>query len=428
MEIQDLHQKFLSSKGICTDTRNIKKGEIFFALVGENFDGNKYATQAIEKGASYCIVSDAKLAGEKYIVVKDTLTTLQQVATYHRNYLGIPIIALTGSNGKTTTKELIASVLKTQYNCFATQGNYNNHIGVPLTLLAMDKTTEIGVVEMGANHLNEIAALSEIANPDYGYITNIGKAHLEGFGSEHNILIGKTELYRYVIKKEGILFCNAEDEKLSPIAKKHRSYFYSKSNTDHLYIKQLEGNKFVSVELDGVSINSKLVGDYNYPNIAASILIGKYFNISTENIKKAIESYVPQNNRSEFITKKNNDIVLDAYNANPSSMDLALKNFNTMNTNRKTKIAILGDMFEMGKYAAVEHQNITDTANKLDINKIYLVGTHFSECDINSDKIKTFRDTNSVILHLKETVIKDSLMLIKGSRGMKMEQIITVLD
>lgn len=428
MKIQDLHQKFLSSKGICTDTRKIKKGELFFALAGENFDGNKYAAQAIEKGASYCIVSDAKLAGEKYIVVEDTLATLQQLSTFHRNYLDIPIIALTGSNGKTTTKELIASVLKTQYNCFATQGNYNNHIGVPLTLLSMDKTTEIGVVEMGANHLNEIAVLSEIADPDYGYITNIGKAHLEGFGSEENILIGKTELYRYVVNKKGILFCNAEDEKLAAIAKKHRSYFYSKSNTNHLYIKQLPSAKFVSVELEGTKIKANLIGNYNYPNLAASILIGRYFNISTENIKKAIESYVPQNNRSEFVTKGSNDIVMDAYNANPSSMEVALKNLSTMTTSKNTKIAILGDMFEMGKYATKEHQSIANMANNLKINKIYLVGTNFSKCDINSDKIKTFEDTNSVILHLKETQLKDSLLLIKGSRGMKMEQILTVFE
>jgi len=422
MDITQIHQLFLNSTGICTDTRKLQKGQLFVALKGEHFDGNKYALSAIENGASYSIVDNNLTNHPKVITVTNALYTLQELAKFHRNYLNIPIIALTGSNGKTTTKELILSVLNTQYNCTATKGNFNNHIGVPLTLLSMDKNTEIGVVEMGANHLKEIAELAEIANPNYGYITNIGKAHLEGFGSEENILIGKTELYEYIKKNKGILFCNSDDPKLTPLAKTiDNSIFFSKNTPNTIQIELKDISPYVNIKFESHCINSKLIGSYNYTNIAASIAIGSHFNISNENIKLAIENYIPDNNRSELITKNSNDIILDAYNANPSSMEEALNNFTTTKTNKNNRSVILGDMFELGRFALEEHQKIVTQISNSNIDNIYLSGNHFFECKINSKKISVFKDTKSLILHLQKNPITNSLILIKGSRGMRLE-------
>jgi len=286
----------------------------------------------------------------------------------------------------------------------------------------MDKSTEIGVVEMGANHMGEIADLSQIAQPNYGYITNIGKAHLEGFGSEENILIGKTELFDFIKKSNGILFCNANDNKLAPIAKRSTSVFFSKEKGDALQIKLLDTSKFIAVSLAKTVIRSKLVGIYNFTNIAAAITIGNHFKVSIKNIKSAIENYTPDNNRSELTTKGSNNIILDAYNANPSSMKAALENLINTKTNKNQKIAILGDMFELGNYALAEHQHLVNFVTNSGIDQIYLSGNNFAKCEINSDKISLFQDSKSLILHLEKHPIKDSLLLIKGSRGMKLEQ------
>lgn len=426
MDISKIHQLFLNSKGVNTDTRSIIKNQIFIALRGEKFNGNVYALQAIEKGACFAIVDDIELHHEKFILVQDALKTLQDLATYHRNYLDIPIIALTGSNGKTTTKELINAVLSTKYNCIATHGNLNNHIGVPLTLLSMTKNTEIGVVEMGANHMREIAELSEIAAPNYGYITNIGKAHLEGFGSEENILIGKTELYDYIKKNSGTLFCNADDHKLFPLANKAKSLFFSKNDAKHLIVKFKGATPFVSVSFNYTEIQSKLIGNYNYTNIAASILIGTYFKVDDKDIKTAIENYIPKNNRSELVTKGSNTIILDAYNANPSSMKEALNHLHNTTTHKAQKIAILGDMFEMGKYADKEHQDIVELTKGLSIDKIVLVGENFNNCNTNYNKIIAFKKVESLLSHLEEKKYTNSLFLIKGSRGMKLEQTLEI--
>jgi len=428
MTTSQIHHLFIKSSGICTDTRKLQKNQLFIALKGHNFDGNQYAIQALENGASYAIIDDATINHDKAILVSDTLKALQELATFHRQHLNIPIIALTGSNGKTTTKELIHSVLKTQYNCIATQGNFNNHIGVPLTLLSMSHDTEIGVVEMGANHLKEIADLSEIARPNYGYITNIGKAHLEGFGSEENILIGKTELYDFIKKNNGILFSNSDDEKLNSLAKSANTIFFSKKKANSLSIVLSKSAPFLSVVVNQTEINSKLIGLYNHSNIAAAITIGIHFKISIKNIKTAIENYTPKNNRSELITKKTNHIILDAYNANPSSMKAALENFISMKTNKKQKIAILGDMFELGKHTLSEHQHLINSITNSSIDQIFLTGTHFSSCKINSDKIVLFQDTKSLILHLQKHFITDSLLLIKGSRGMQLEETLVIFE
>ena len=429
MSISEIYVQFLKSTGICTDTRKLKKNQLFFALKGDNFDGNKYALQAIENGASYAIVDDKNNTHPKFILVEDVLTTLQNLAKFHRQQLNIPIIALTGSNGKTTTKELIYEVLKTKYNCTATIGNLNNHIGVPLTLLSMNKDTEIGIVEMGANHLKEIAFLSEIAAPNFGYITNIGKAHLEGFGSEENILIGKTELFDFIKKTNGTIFCNASDPKLSLKAKQLNAIYFSEEKTEHsLQIKITKTTPFITVAFDNIEVNSNLIGAYNYTNIAASVLIGTHFNISNENIKKAIENYTPTNNRSELIVKKTNHIILDAYNANPSSMIAALNNLISTETNKENTVVILGDMFELGKYAKTEHQKIIKFLENTSIKTAFLAGANFQNTIIRSKKITAFDDSNSLFLHLKKHPILNSLVLIKGSRGMKLEQLLPTFE
>jgi len=429
MNISEIYSKFLKSTGVCIDTRKIRKKQLFFALKGDNFDGNKYAQKALEDGASYAVIDDSNIKNPNFILVNDVLGTLQDLAKFHRQKLNIPIIGLTGSNGKTTTKELIYEVLKTQYYCTATVGNLNNHIGVPLTLLNMTKSTEIGIVEMGANHMKEIAFLSEIAKPNYGYITNIGKAHLEGFGSEENILIGKTELFDFIKKTEGIVFCNASDMKLSQKAKNLKTlYFSDKKKTDCLQIQITKTNPFVSVKFENTQVDSNLIGSYNYTNVAASILIGKYFDIKKENIKKAIENYTPSNNRSELINKGSNTIILDAYNANPSSMIAALQNLITTETNKKNTVVILGDMFELGKYSKKEHQQIIDFLEDSSVKTILLAGKHFSACTNQSKKIITFDDSNLLLLHLKKHPVENSLVLIKGSRGMKLEQLLPTFE
>ncbi len=427
MTIEQIHKIFLKSNSVCTDTRNLKKGELFFALKGDNFNGNKFAQQAVNIGASFAIIDEAKYKTKNCILVTNVLSTLQKLASFHREYLNIPIIALTGSNGKTTTKELIHTILSKKYACTSTKGNLNNHIGVPLTLLSMNTNTEIGVVEMGANHLKEIETLCAIAKPNYGYITNIGKAHLEGFGSEHNILIGKTELYKAIQQNRGTIFCNSEDQKLLPLALKMNHILFSKKNNNYLGISILETSPFVKVKFDKKIISSNLIGAYNYTNIAASIAIGNYFKINTNQIKEAIENYIPINNRSELIQKDSIEIILDAYNANPSSMSAALSNLINIETSKSQKTIILGDMFELGMYAKQEHQQIVNLITNSNINNIFLVGNHFSECHIDSEKIKVFTDTISLLLYFKNHVIKDSLILIKGSRGMKLEQIVPLL-
>lgn len=428
MNIKHIHQLFLESNGICTDTRKLKKNQLFIALKGENFDGNVYAVSAIEQGASYAITDDPSIVHPKIITTTNALETLQDLAKFHRKHLNLPIIALTGSNGKTTTKELILATLSTQYNCIATKGNLNNHIGVPLTLLSMNQNTEIGVVEMGANHLKEIAQLCEIALPNYGYITNIGKAHLEGFGSEENILIGKTELYKHIQKNNGILFCNAQDKKLMPIAKKQQTIFFFKEHYNKISIELDKTSPFLTLFANKHHIQSNLVGAYNFTNIAAAITIANYFKIEISNIKTAIEKYIPKNNRSQLTHKGTNKIIMDAYNANPSSMKAAIDNFIHMKTEEKQKTVVLGDMFELGTYAHKEHQSLVDFLTSSTIKKVFLCGSHFMSCKINSDKIIAFPDTKHLISHLQKQPLANNFMLIKGSRGMKLEKILTIFD
>ncbi|SEM02012.1 UDP-N-acetylmuramoyl-tripeptide--D-alanyl-D-alanine ligase [Aquimarina amphilecti] len=425
MDITDLHKLFLKSNGICTDTRKIKNNNLFFALKGDNFNGNTYAKQAIEKGALYAIIDDEKFAvSEQYILVNDTLKTLQNLAKHHREYLNIPIIALTGSNGKTTTKELINCVLSSSYQTTATSGNLNNHIGVPLTLLSMNKNTEIGIVEMGANHQKEIEFLCKIACPDFGYITNIGKAHLEGFGSLEGVLKGKTELYRHLKKHNKLIFLNTEDTKLSKAAEGIKTYTFSQTQESDITIQLKDVNPMVSVLLENKDIHSHLIGSYNFTNISAAIAIGFYFKINTEKIKTAIESYIPSNNRSQIIQKKESTIILDAYNANPSSMSVAIDNFHSLDYKNKT--VFLGDMFELGDTASDEHQKIAEKTIQTSFNTIYLIGHNFFETSITDPRIIKYRSFEALKENEPFSNIKDAI-LIKGSRGMKLERILDLI-
>ncbi|NJB72805.1 UDP-N-acetylmuramoyl-tripeptide--D-alanyl-D-alanine ligase [Saonia flava] len=424
MTIDNLHNLFLEYPTVCTDTRKIKKNSIFFALTGENFNGNKFALKAIENGAEYAIIDEEEyMVSDKTILVNNVLKTLQELSEYHRNHCTAKIIALTGSNGKTTTKELINSVLSKKYQTIATEGNLNNHIGVPLTLLKITPNTEIAIVEMGANHLGEIEFLCKIAKPDYGYITNFGKAHLEGFGGIEGVIKGKSELYNHLISGKKNIFLNGDDpiqkEKLGNYIKK---IGFSAHNQKYYIITLQDSSPFISLQFENTIVNTQLIGNYNFTNCCAAILIGKYFNIPLNDIRSAIEEYNPKNNRSQIINKNGHHVILDAYNANPSSMKVALENF--YNIDRENKILFLGDMFELGKYAEVEHQAIVDLITKLKFEKVFLIGENFHKTNSTFTKLKSYDDLREA---LKSIILKNNTILIKGSRGMALERILDFL-
>lgn len=422
MNIQDLHSIFLQFPTISTDTRKIEKDAIFFALKGDNFNGNEYAQKALEKGASYVIIDEEEhYINNKTILVKNTLTTLQNLANYHRNYCDAKIISLTGSNGKTTTKELMYSVLSTTYNTIATKGNLNNHIGVPLTLLTITPQTQIAIVEMGANHLNEIAFLCTIAEPDFGYITNFGKAHLEGFGGVEGVIKGKSELYKYLIEHNKPIFLNADDPiQLNKLKTYIKKYGFSTNNTEFYNIDFIGAQPFVLLKFENQEVSSNLIGAYNFHNCCAAIIIGKYFNVDPSTIKFAIERFTPNNNRSQIIEKNDQYIILDAYNANPSSMKVALDNFYSLD--RTNKVIILGDMFELGISAAQEHQDIATLAESLTFETVLLVGENFYGTNTSTIKLLNFEELKNYLLEHK--LQPNSSILIKGSRGMALERIL----
>ena len=423
--IKSLYIIYLKHPKVSTDTRKIEKGDLYFALKGDSFDGNKFAQQAIDKGASYAIIDDKTYASEKTIIVDDVLTTLQHLATYHRNQLNIPVIGITGSNGKTTTKELIKSVLSQQFNVFATYGNLNNHIGVPLSLLSITSKHEIAIIEMGANHQKEIEFLSNIAQPDYGFITNIGKAHLEGFGGEEGVLKGKTELYTYLKENDKKAFINLTDQKLAPFTETLNHIGFGGSDTN-VYGKVLQNNPTLSVEItvkdETQQIDTHLVGDYNLGNILAATAIGNHFGLTFDQIAKGISSYEPTDNRSQLLSKGTNKIVMDAYNANPTSMNHAIENL--IQSTSKNKVAIVGDMLELGEHTIEEHQKTVDILVQNNVTT-FLVGPHFS--NTKGHTYQTFAHVNDAKEHLKKHPIEDAMILIKGSRGIKLEEILDVL-
>lgn len=427
MNIEALYSLYKNQKTVCTDTRKIKKGAIYFALKGDNFDGNKFADKAIEAGASFCVIDDANLSNDsnKFILVNDVLETLQKLANYHRKQLKYPIIGLTGSNGKTTTKELINRVLSTTYRVSATEGNLNNHIGVPLTLLSFSKDLDFGIVEMGANHQKEIEFLCKIAEPDYGLITNFGKAHLEGFGGVKGVIKGKSELYDYLKSNSKTAFINTDDPKqVRQIGNYSKIITFGSSDDNNCIIKFKAANPFVNFYYGNALIHSKLIGDYNFGNIAIAVAIGQHFNIPVINIKEGVETYEPDNNRSEIIETKSNKIILDAYNANPTSMLATLRNFK--NFDAEDKYLFLGDMFELGEAADTEHQAIVDYAESNFDNPIFLVGENFYKTQTKASAVKysTFESFKKEFHNLK---IKNATILIKGSRGMALERILDLL-
>ncbi len=430
MEIANLYKLFSQYRIITTDSRNIPANSIFFALKGDNFNGNKFAVDALAKGAALAVIDEPEYAAnDRMILVEDVLTSLQKLARFHRDQLKIPVLAITGTNGKTTTKELIAAVLSKKIKVNYTQGNLNNHIGVPLTILSMSPETELGIIEMGANHPGEIKLLCEIANPDFGLVTNMGKAHLEGFGSFEGVIKTKTEMYDFLRIKGGKCFINADNPLLVKQAKDLEQITYGKY--DGYFLSGELGTTGYSLVVKALFpkgwlyLKSKLIGDYNFENLLAAACIGKYFEVDPLLIQKALEEYTPSNNRSQLIRKEKNTIIMDAYNANPTSMMMALANFANIQNNQKC--VILGDMLELGEASDEEHQKIVDFVELQNFSDIYFVGPEFKKA-IAGNKKKKFDNAELLSNYLKTQPIENKLILIKGSRGIHLEKILEILS
>lgn len=426
MNIEAIHQLFLKSSGACTDTRSVYKNCIFFSLKGDNFNGNMFAQEALDKGALKVIIDEEKFhtTNGETILVENVLVCLQQLARFHREFLDLPVISLTGSNGKTTSKELINAVLSQKFRTVATKGNLNNHIGVPLTLLEMNKQTEIGIVEMGANHLGEIKMLCEIAEPNYGYITNFGKAHLEGFGSVEGVVQGKTELYQFLKKHDRKIFINNDDPIQMEKSEGIESITFGSTQAD-FSVQLIDSADYLTIKFNGVEIHSNMIGAYNFANLCAAITIGAYFKVPLAKIKTGIEAYAPSNNRSQIVKKGTNTILMDAYNANPSSMMAALENFKEVKGD--TKILFLGDMFELGAATEAEHQNIVDFLSGNEFEKVFLVGGNFFKTTNKSASITYAETFEDVKIAIQNHPPKDATILIKASRGLALERILDLL-
>lgn len=427
--IQQLYEAFKKcEQKICTDTRKLIPGSLFFCLKGANFNANEFAVKAIEGGCAYAIVDEEKYAtSDRVLYVKDVLRALQQLANHHRKQLNIPFIAITGSNGKTTNKELINAVLSKKFKTLATVGNLNNHLGVPFTLLSVTNQHEIAIIEMGANHQGEIDALCKIAEPDYGLITNIGKAHLEGFGGEEGVKKGKSEMYRFIAAKGGRIFINGDDPVLLELAGGNDKITYGATKLFDVIGKAVNTDEYVSFkwttrygEKDWNKlplIKTNIIGHYNFVNLLCAVCIGHYFKVEEEKINQALSEYTPNMNRSQLEKTANNTLILDAYNANPSSMKVAIENFAELKADNK--LLIIGDMFELGEYAAAEHQKISDLIAAKKITDVILIGPEFAKTTKND--FRSFITTDEALTYLKEHKQKDKTILIKGSRGMKLE-------
>jgi len=436
-EQMNLYSIYLQHPIICTDSRNCPSGSLFFALKGENFNANAFALPALEKGCAYAVVDQAEYAlDDRFILVNNVLESLQQLALYHRKLLGTKIIGITGTNGKTTTKELIAAVLKEKYNILYTQGNLNNHIGVPLTLLQLTSEHQIAVIEMGANHPGEIQFLCNIACPDYGIITNVGKAHLEGFGSLEGVMKTKAELYTYISASGQLIFINSGNALLLSMATKSginqpdRILGYSLNDQDDAadYFAGITNcSPFLSIKwnkkgTDTHEIKTHLIGSYNAENVLAAITIGNYFGVTTDQIKNGLENYIPQNNRSQLTVTEHNKLVVDTYNANPTSMLAAILNFGQMNVEQKT--LILGDMLELGDQSAEEHQIIVNLLQQNGLKNVLLVGKAFKK---TQNSYSNFENVDDLINFMHKNPLTNNYILIKGSRGIKLEKVIPLL-
>ena len=430
MNVKDIYRLFQKTKGVVTDTRLSVKNSFYIGLKGINFDGNNFAKEAIEKGAFYALVNKKSIAkdNDRFIYVDDTLKTLQKLANYHRSIIDTKIIAITGSNGKTTTKELLSEILSKEFKIFATKGNLNNHIGVPLSLLSINRECEYAIIELGANHLGEINHLCKIAKPDFGLITNFGYAHIEGFGSFDGVVKGKSELYNYLIEKKGRLFINLDDV----IQKKWLKYrpisTYGQTSKADFKIEQINNKgKGTTIKIENLIIESQLFGDYNFSNIGASVAISRFLGVSNQKIKKALELYKPINKRSQVINKKNNKILLDAYNANPSSMIASINSF--LKNNPKNSIAVLGDMLELGFYEKEGHVKIIKLLESSAFEEIFFVGKLFFKFSKESNSFKKtihfFKEKIEAYSYLKKRKFKNKNILIKGSRKLQLEDTIS---
>ena len=425
--IEALYSIYTKHPSVVTDTRKLKLGDLYFALKGPNFNGNVFALQALEQGAAYAIVDEeipnSSAFQERIIFVDDVLTTLQALAKYHRQQFNIPFIAITGSNGKTTTKELVYAVLASHFKTYTTQGNLNNHIGVPLTLLSIPRDAEMAVIEMGANHLHEIESYCSYTLPTHGMITNCGKAHLEGFGGVEGVKKGKGELFDFLRAHNGTVFLMQDFDYLVQMAQGIQQVIGYGKEQGQIQGDAIDHNGMLSVQIkkgiEIASIQTHLVGNFNLPNVLAALTIGQYFKVPNEKIKSAIENYIPTNSRSQLLTWNNNEVILDAYNANPSSMKLAVENFAKIN--KENKIVCLGGMRELGIDTLVEHQMLIDQLKQTDWEQVILVGSEFKPCNHNYLYFDTVIEAKAW-LHAQH--LKGYTLLIKGSRGIQMEQLI----
>ncbi len=427
MDIKKLYDCYRESGQVSTDTRKIIPGSVFFALKGDRFNANTFSQEALDKGASYVVIDDGEYAvSDRCLVVPDVLDSLQKLARHHRDQLSIPFIGLTGSNGKTTSKELVNAVLGKKYKTYATRGNLNNHIGVPLTVLAIDSSVEIAVVEMGANHVGEIALLCSIANPTHGFITNIGKAHVGTFGGFENIIRGKSELYQHLILNKGTVFINSLNPILANMARRFSAPVFYPAPGDYYHCELIGADPFVKIVTEeDQTITTQLIGAYNFENIAAALCIGKFFGVDHTLSNQAVADYQPGNMRSQLIRKDGNTIVLDAYNANPSSMQAAIENFDRMESKRK--VLIIGDMFELEGEAEKEHRNIGNMLHQHHFDKVYLCGQLMGWAKEEFPEAMHFEKKEFLIQELKNNPVKDASILIKASRGIGLETILEYL-
>jgi UDP-N-acetylmuramoyl-tripeptide--D-alanyl-D-alanine ligase len=427
MDIQNLYQNYLKTGKVSTDTRQIIPGSIFFALKGEKFNANQFAEEALAKGAQLAVIDEAAFAKDnRYVVVEDVLNTLQQLARYHRDQLTIPIIGLTGSNGKTTSKELLNAVLAKKFKSFATKGNLNNHIGVPLSILSIDRSIEIAVIEMGANHVGEIADLCNIANPTHGFITNIGKAHIGTFGGFDNIIRGKSELYMHLINRQGTVFINSQNPILLNMAKRFKNPLLYPAKGDYFHCELIGADPYVKVRTeDGLEAQTKLIGAYNFENIVTALCIGKFFGVDAILALQAVAEYEPANMRSQVIKKNTNTIILDAYNANPSSMEAAIRNLADMKADRK--VLILGDMFELEEEAEAEHRNMGKLIRDLGFTDVLLCGELMGAALKEFTRAKHFYKKEDLLEYLKQNPINQATVLVKASRGIGLEAVMDVI-
>jgi UDP-N-acetylmuramoyl-tripeptide--D-alanyl-D-alanine ligase len=427
VSIETLYAKYLQSGKVSTDTRQITPDSVFFALKGPSFNANKFAMEALNKGASYVVVDEKKfLVDERTLLVDDGLTALQDLARYHRAKLKIPVIGLTGSNGKTTSKELLNAVLSKKFKNYATHGNLNNHIGVPLTILSIDSTYEMAVVEMGANHLGEIALLCSIANPTHGFITNIGRAHVGTFGGFENIIRGKSELYQHLLTTTGTVFINSKNEILANMSKRFKNPIFYPAAGDYYHADLIDADPFIRFKTEsGAVVQTQLMGSYNFENIAAALCIGKFFDVEETEANVAIANYVPGNMRSQILKKGTNTIILDAYNANPSSMEAAIRNLAGMKD--QNKVAIVGDMFELEGEAEAEHKKLGAVLKECGISKAYLCGKLIQAARETFPDAIFFETRDALMDHVGKNPIAGATILIKASRGMALEKVLEVL-